>query len=413
MKTFSRLFIVFLICVVSACSSDDNPGKADIPDALPIELRSGFDDKLKQDNNFAFDLLKTTNKYDRKSNLFISPLSVSMALNMTVNGANGSTRDEMLTALRVNGYSVDDVNEYSKSLREALLSVDPTTRISIANSIWYRLGFPVEDAFIQVNKTNYNAEVKAVDFSDGGTVKQINNWVANNTNNKITEVIDNIPGNAMMYLINAVYFKGIWKFEFDKSDTEKRVFNADGGKTQEVQTMKQENEFNYSFDENCAYLEMPYGNGAFSMVLMLPHDDKTTDNVIENLNAETWNSAMSGMNLRKVRLYLPRFKFKGDYSLDSNILPDMGMKLAFEEEADFSNITRNMRLNISKVLHKTFIEVNEEGSEAAAVTVISFETTSPGGGLTKFTVDKPFLFAIKEKSTGVILFIGKVGEIEQ
>jgi len=414
MKTMTKILTAsfFCICIFFACSSDDTNNKVPQDKAKPIDIRSGFDEKLKQDNNFAFDLLKTTNKYNNKPNLFISPLSVSMALNMTLNGANGETREEMLTALRVNGYNVDEINEYSKTLREALINIDPSSVFTMANSIWYKLNLSVKSNFIETNRTNYNAEIKEVDFLNPNTLKQINSWCAYNTNNKIPKVLDYIPGNAVMYLINAIYFKGIWKYEFDKKDTRKEIFTNSNQQKQEVQMMKQNSSLYYSADSNCQYLELPYGNEAFSMVLMLPHENRTTDDIIDNLNSKTWNSALSGMRERKINLELPRFKTEGNYGLHEKILPEMGMKRAFGADADFSNIADDMSLAISRIIHKTMVEVNEEGSEAAAVTVVEiFEST----GIVKpeFKVNKPFLFAIKEKSTGVIIFIGKIGEIEQ
>jgi len=208
MKTSVRIiYFVFSILFVISCSDEDNPK---LTKAEPIVLKSTFDKKLEQDNNFAFDLFKTTYGLETGMNIFISPLSVSMALDMTMNGARANTLDEMLLALRVSGYSMDDINEYSKTLREALLKVDPSTQISIANSIWSREGFQVEQSFMDVNKNYYNAEVTSLNFADNNATSRINDWCANNTNNKITKIIDDIPNDMVMYLINAIYFKGIW-----------------------------------------------------------------------------------------------------------------------------------------------------------------------------------------------------------
>lgn len=415
MKTIFNLLSLSLVILVSACSSDA-PSSGKLKDADPIILKSELKEILVQDNNFAIDLFKTTFQSSNESSIFISPLSVSTALNMTLNGAVGKTKSEMQTALRNADYTIDQINEYSKTLREALLKVDPSTQFSIANSIWYRNGFNVEPSFIDVNKVNYNAEVRSIDFSGADAASRINNWCANNTNQKITTIVDNIPSSTMMYLINATYFKGIWKYTFDKKSTNTETFYAEDELTQDIQMMSQKSAFYYASGDNSSYLELPYGNNAFSMVIILPHEDKTITDVVEKLNTSSWNAALSQLNPTEVNLHLPRFKFEASYGLHKQILPQMGMKEAFNSSlADFSDISKNGGLSISDVIHKTFIEVNEEGSEAAAVTKVGMELSSPGPGAlpTNFIVNKPFLFVIKEKSTGVIIFIGKIGKIVQ
>lgn len=410
MKTFKFIPLFFLILL--SCSSDDTR-IPELPDAKPIVMKAQFEDKLKNNNEFAFDLFKATYKNENKTNLFISPLSVDMALGMTWNGAAGETKTEMQAALRNQGYTAEDINEYAKTLREALINADPSTKLAIVNSIWTRSGFNVEQPFIDVNKTNYNAEVKTLDFSSPNAVKEINNWCAKNTNNKIPEIIKTIPSDAVMYLINAIYFKGIWKYQFDKKDTQDLLFTKENGMTQNVKMMSQTENLAYSADENARYLEMPYGNKAFSMVIILPQPEKDLKNVIQNISSDSWNNATKNMQERTINLKLPRFKLECDYDMEKNILPDMGMKLAFNRSlADFTGIYKGGDLSISKVKHKTFVEVNEEGTEAAAVTSVEIIFTSTGKSM-DFLVNQPFLFAIKENSTGAILFIGKIGEIPQ
>ncbi|MDR0699703.1 MAG: serpin family protein [Tannerella sp.] len=396
----------FFLC---ACESNDSPENEKLPNAKPIELRLGA--KVDTDNSFAIDLFKATYASSDEANVFVSPLSVSMALNMTLNGAKGETAEQMRTALRASGYSIEEINEYSKSLREALLEVDPSTSLTIANSIWYREGIPVKTDFINVNRDHYNAEIKSLDFNSPNAVKQINNWCAAQTNDKIKEIIDDIPDNAVMYLINAVYFKGIWVSRFDKKDTQKEDFYPETGSPLEVDMMRQQAKFNYYSDEDGGYLELPYGNNAFSMILALPHEGKTTDDVLENLSGDYWNDIITHMHGKKVNLRLPRFKTECKYKMQKKILPDMGMIIPFTAEADFSGIN-DMSLCISEVIHKTFVEVNEEGTEAAAVTSVGMIVTAPGEILPlDYIVNKPFLFAIRENSTGIILFIGKTGKV--
>jgi serpin B len=216
-----------------------------------------------------------------------------------------------------------------------------------------------------------------------------------------------------MYLINAVYFKGIWASKFDKNNTRNEDFHASDGNTNQVQMMRQTANFNYGADEYGEYLELPYGNKAFSMIVILPQEDKTTENIIEHLNSERWNSAIDNMYGGEINLSLPRFKSECEYKLHENILPELGMRIPFTEYANFSNIS-DIPLCISGVIHKTFVEVNEEGTEAAAVTSIGmdFTTSVEPSQPIDFIVNKPFVFVIREKSSGVILFMGKIGEIE-
>ncbi len=217
-----------------------------------------------------------------------------------------------------------------------------------------------------------------------------------------------------MYLINAVYFKGIWRSEFDKKNTSTEYFYAEGGQKQNVKMMHQKEDFKYTHYEGCGYLEMPYGNNAFSMIVMLPDDNTAIGDVIKNLNGTKWNDIVNQIRTANVNLKLPRFKLEAEYNLEVKVLPEIGIKKAFNREADFSKINKDGGIFISQVKHKTFVEVNEEGTEAAAVTSIGIEMTSPGQQVTiNYTVNKPFGFAIREKSTGVILFIGKIGEITE
>ena len=406
-------FFFIIICILgglTSCNSDLDGGN--IPNADPIRL--DLIEKIETDNSFAFDLFRTTNQSSEKStNIFISPLSVNMAISMTMNGAAGETLDEMKVALRATNYSMDAINKYNKSLRTALLKVDPTSNIAIANAILYRNTLEVKNDFITSNKNYYDAEIKALDFSSPNAVKQINNWVSDKTNKKIPEILNIMDANNVMCLINAIYFKGIWKNKFNKSDTGDAYFYLeDNLNRKEVKMMKQSNSFLYNEDDNCRYLKMFYGNTAFSMVVLLPQDDKTVEDVITNLDNESWQNAISFNNSYKVNLQLPRFKAVCTYQMEKSILPAMGMKIPFAKyDADFSGIT-DAPFFISEVIHKTFVEVNEEGTEAVAATIKKGVLAAPPPeAIIDYVVNKPFAFAICENSTGVILFLGKIGDI--
>ena len=401
------------LLVAAGCTLNGDEPKPEPPIIDPpmrVELKKA--EKVARDNAFTFDLLRAVRKHTTDANVFISPLSVSMALNMTLNGAVGATADEIRAALREWGYSTADINAYCRELREALLRADPKTTIGIANAIWYRQGATVKAPFIEANRTYYDAEVQALDFSSPTVVGTINGWCAQKTNNKIKEIVKQVDPTTFMYLINAVYFKGAWTTRFEKKNTHSMIFRRADGSTQTVQMMNIMDTFRYASSDVCDYLEMDYGNHAFSMVIMLPKDGKTTRDVIAMMDGKKWADAIQSLTLKEIHVLLPRFKAECEYPMHEHILPDMGMKLPFNPMlADLSgiaDISAFGRLFISSVIHKTFVQVDEEGTEAAGITLVGIENSVKSSF---FMVDRPFLFAIREKSTGVILFIGEIGEI--
>lgn len=400
----SVLFLLPLL-MFAACEEPE----VKLKDAESIPLKAGMEKRVQQDNAFAFDLFRQviTNNADEK-NIFISPLSVSIALGMAWNGADGETKAEMATAMKMSGMTEDEINEYYQIMLTALPGVDPSTKLNIANSIWYRESFPVKDEYLKVNSDYFNAEVRELDFAKPDALGIINGWCAEKTNNLIKDPLDKISADAMMYLINAIYFKGIWVKKFEK-DTYKTNFYTESGNIVQVDMMQQKDTFGYQEDEMAQYLDLPYGNKAFSMTVVLPRENKTTDEVIENLDTEKWNSIINGFSSQEVQIYLPKFKTKGKYELKEPLM-QMGMVRAFSDEADFSNIS-DIGLLISRIIHSTYCDVNQEGTEAAAVTIIEFELTSMPMNYV-FNANRPFVFVIREKSTGVILFMGKMGQVE-
>jgi serpin B len=407
------LFLALIALFIISCNTQSDPIIQVPIDSKPIALRVGLEKRVAQDNEFAFDLLKKTIADSKETNVFISPLSVSIALGMAWNGANGQTKTEMETALKMSGMTVADINDYYKIMHTQLPTIDPTTQLNIANSLWYRTGFPVKSNFLKVNTDYFNAYVKELDFSKAWAVDTINNWCLLKTNKMIPKVLTSIPEETVMYLVNAVYFKGIWRKKFDKANTKETNFTNELGNQVKVNMMYQKDTFSYKSDAYAQYLDMPYGNKAFSMTVILPNDGKTTNEVLNYLTLEKWNSIIDYMPTDEVELYFPRFNNKNDFSL---IVPlqKMGMNLAFSDGADFTNIA-DANLLISSVKHLTNIEVTEEGTEAAAVTIIGVGVTSmPINPPTPiFKVNKPFIFVIREKSTGVILFIAKMGTVEK
>ncbi len=335
---------------------------------------------------------------------------MSIALGMAWNGANNDTKKEMEEVLNMSGMTVDGINEYYQIMQSTLPKVDNKTKLNIANSIWYRTGFQVKKDYLDVNKEYFNAEVKELDFAKAWALDTINNWCARKTNNLIKKPLDQISGDAMMYLINAIYFKGVWANKFDKKETRVRPFTNEKNVQSDVNMMQKTDTFAYTSDEIAQYLDMPYGNGSFSMTVVLPKEGKTTADVLKNLTVENWNKTLGNLITQKVEVKFPRFKIQNSYEM-KDMLVSMGMVKAFSNFADFSGIS-DFKLFISRVIHSTYCEVNEEGTEAAAVTIIEFELTSmPMNPV--FNANRPFIFFIREKNTGVILFAAKMGGVEK
>ena len=409
-KLIQHLVIAF---ITISCATGNDPIIQIPKDASPIILSTAQEKRVNQDNEFAFDLLKKTITASGETNVFISPLSVSIALGMAWNGANGQTKTEMETALKMSGMSITEINDYYKIMQSTMPTIDPTTKLNIANSLWYKTGFVVKQDFLKVNADYFGAYVKELDFSKAWAVDTINNWCAKKTNNLIQKPLDQIPSDAVMYLVNAIYFKGIWRKHFETKNTVEANFTNETGNLMKVNMMYQKDTFAYAADDYAQYLDMPYGNKAFSMTVILPNDGKTTNDVLNYLTTNIWNNRLQTMPLKVVEVYMPRFKNENQFSL-VDPLKAMGMNLAFTDLADFSNIA-DTSLKISKVIHDTYIEVTEEGTVAAAVTIIGIVTSAMPmpEPIPVFKVNKPFLFVIREKSTGVILFIGKMGSVDK
>lgn len=395
--------LLFVILSFLSCQKEDIR-----TEPIPIEISQKAQEILSASNQFGFEILQKAFEENGDNNLMISPLSITQALSMTYNGANGETKTAFENVLHYEGQTTADVNQAALDLTNALLEVDPKVEISIANSIWYRQGFSVEQDFITTNQTFYNAEVSSLDFSNPASKDIINNWVDEKTNHKIEKIVDNINADDIMFLINAIYFKGAWKAEFDKNDTEEKPFYLADGSTKNVAMMKIENDFSVYFEPDYSAIDLPYGQGNYSMVVLLPNDDSSLNKLINQLDNEEWNTLMQSMGEPSGwNLELPKFKFEYENTLNNELI-DLGLGLAFTDSADFTGINKNGGLKISRVKHKTFVEVNEEGTEAAAVTSVVLGVTSVGPNTNTFIIDHPFLFVIKEKYTNAILFIGTV-----
>jgi len=397
--------ILFLSVLIFSCEDEHEPSGAKMKE---IELAPSAKHLIDSDNQFGLDLFRMiTIQQEENKNTMISPVSISLALAMTYNGAVGSTKEAMEETLGLQGLTTKEINQSYQELMEALVSVDSKVTLEIANSIWYRESYEVRQEFIDVNRKYYNAEVSGLDFNNSGASETINQWVSNHTRGKISEIIQYIPSNALMYLVNALYFNGKWKYQFDPDETSGKPFYLEDGAQKQVDMMHIENAFKYHRGDHFRALEMPYGRGNFSMVCLLPDANYGIENLIAGLSQETWNNMVNGFSKKNVELEFPRFKFDYKKKL-KEMLCQLGMEVVFTDQADFSSINPNGGLCISDVVHKTYLEVDEKGTEAAAVTVVEMVNTTSAGNMIRF--NRPFVFAIREISTNTIIFIGKFAD---
>ena len=372
------------------------------------------DDRLHAaSSRFAFKLYDQIIKQRNGKNTFVSPASVMLALAMTYNGADGTTRQTMARALEIEGMSLDDINRAFADLKSALNPTDPKVQLKIANSLWARNGFVLKPAFVKRNEDYYKAEIASLNFDDPAAPKTINSWVNKNTEGKIDKIVDQISPDAVLFLINAIYFKGQWQFEFKKENTKPDVFRLPGGGQKNVPMMSQSGSYLYYKNKDFQSVALPYGTGRVSMYIFLPDERISLDQFEQNLTHENWDTWMKSFGLTPGDLMLPRFKVEWESKLNE-ALKALGMAEAFDPlRANFSQIAeRNSSNNlyISEVKHKSWAEVNEEGTEAAAATSVGVFTTSVQQPREKFVmkVDRPFFFAIRDNQTGVVLFMGSV-----
>ncbi len=405
----NKIFFTILAALVIfvSCSKET---AAPIQPSPPRALAQTEMKIIEANNSFGLNLFREINKSETNKNLFISQLSISMALGMTLNGANGSTYDSMRHTLEFAGLTEQEINEGYKNLIALLTSLDPKVQFQIANSIWHRPKLQVEPGFVSTNQNYFNSEVTGIDFSSPSASPTINSWVEQKTNGKINKIVpDQIPSSTVMYLINAIYFKGTWKYEFKKELTQKAQFYLTDGSQKPCELMKIEGEFSYVENEQFQAIDLPYGNEKFSMTVFLPRQGVNVDAFVLYFTKENWETWIKTFVKREGNLFLPKFKLEYEKSLN-DMLRAMGMEIAFDGgRADFSRIDKNGGLFISNVRHKTFVDVNEEGTEAAAVTSVGLVDSMPP---LKFNmrVDRPFVFVLREHHSQTIFFVGKIAE---
>ncbi len=392
-------------------NSENQPeNQPENPDPAMNPLATVDPQLVDADNQFGLKLFLQLVQQDDDQNLMMSPTSVAIALSMLYNGANGETQQQIAAALELQGFSLEDLNQANADLKALLENADPEVKLAIANSLWGNQDIEFKSDFIDRVQEFYSAEVETLNFSNPAVFNVINDWVDRNTEGKIPSILDEVTPDDVMFLINAVYFKGEWQQAFEESNTSDRPFTLLDGSTKNHPLMSQSGDYRYQENNTFQVVSLPYGSGRLSMYVFLPQPDVSlTQFYAEVLSAPNWTTTINGFGQREGTVQLPRFKYEYTTRLNS-ALQALGMRAAFDpDNADLKGLT-DVDSYVNEVRHKTFIEVNEEGTEAAAVTSIGMRVTSAPLPTERFTmtVDRPFFYAIRDNQSGAILFMGTV-----
>ncbi len=407
MKHFFPLIGVCCLSIgmLTSCSEDEpvapnikyNPGT--------VKLTTAQQAQVENSNEFAWKFFKEVSKGEQED-VFVSPLSVTYALGMLSNGAVGDTQKEILEGLEFRSGKVDDVNSLCHQLMIESPKLDKSTQLSMANAVVVNKKIQLQPTFQNVVKKQYDALVASKDFSSPATLSFINQWASDHTQGMVPKILERINPDGVSYLLNALYFKGIWYRQFDKKHTKKEAFTkADGTKSQ-VQMMHQKEQFLIGENEMYQTVVLPYGNGSYEMIVVLPREGKKLSDVLVAMNGKQWKDNLKNMYSSEVDLKLPRFTSVYNRELN-DVLKLLGMNAMFDPSK--ANLTKMSAVSsfVSMVLQKAKIEVDEEGSKAAAVTVVETLTTAaPPSRPIMFHANRPFMYAIAEHSTGTIFFMG-------
>ena len=445
-KNLFLLATIVLSGAMLSCSSSDDDvdlGEAKtvvnmLSEPVPVKLTAEQTLFVNNNNQFTMNFLKTVNEADRSGKSFIySPLSITYVLGMVNDAATGLTEKELEETLGFHGGGIQAVNDYCKNLIEGLPKVDEKVTLNIANAIFLNKDWTLKPQFEQDMQTYYDAKAEALDFKAPETLDHINGWCKEKTNGMIPSILDDIDPTMVSYLLNAIYFKADWASKFDEKNTRDETFINEEGHATTLPLMHQNVLIKYMKNDTYSAIEMPYGNGMWSMNVLLPEEGKTTDDIIDYLAQIGWAkdyiidnkqydviSPLNGVSPYEVDLKLPRFETSSDtddIKFDANDIKDgligllqkMGINRAFiDGVAEFPNMCE-APVYIEMMRQKAKIKVSEEGSEAAAVTVAGMNWKSMGPDTppeypkATFHANRPFVYVIREVSSGVILFVGK------
>jgi len=364
---------------------------------------------------FAFKLLKQLAKDQPGDNIFISPFGVSTVLQMVGNGAGGQTKTEMQQLLGTTGLPQNTLNEANRDINRSL-NVNTNNILTIANAIWYQKGIPAKPGFISCNQQFFGATVDALDFTNSHSIEVINAWASEKTRGKITRFADGLLSPTPdLFLANAVYFKGKWLDPFESKSTKERVFHLRGGRQKQIPMMEKTSRFAYRRGTGYQAVRLPYEGWSLAMYVFLPDPGSSPEKLLGIIDGDKWERITKpGFEDREGTVVMPKFKLEYGVELEKP-LKAMGIKTAFDDrpgKADFSG-TSSRPLYISAVRQRTFVEVNEEGTEAAAVTGVAEAMSGPEPKPPppfEMIVDRPFLFLIADEQTGTILFMGIIFE---
>jgi serine protease inhibitor len=399
-----RRVAILILCAGCSSITDPQPPGAALTE-LPRPLSAGELKVIGATNDFSFNLFRQLSAAQKDTNVFTSPLSASFALGMTTNGAANATLDQMRSTLAYGSATESEVNESYKSLITLLRGLDNTVDVRIANSIWYRTGFPVKQPFLDAGRTYFDAQIAALDFNSPSAPTTINNWVSQATAGKIPAIVDGLRDEVMI-LVNAIYFKGSWRTRFDPAETTDQPFHGIGG-DQTVRLMHHKGTFAFTSNERYSAVDLPYGDSAFTMTVVLPNTGVSLDAVTTSVMQSTaWSAMLSQMHPTTVDLFIPKVRLEWQRKLNDDLIA-MGMRDAFSDtRADFSRLS-TMSTMINYVKQKTYVDINEEGTEAAAATSVGIGLTSAPMN-PQFRADHPFLLVIRERLTGTIMFMGQL-----
>ena len=408
-----KLLLISALCagLCSSCSNNDEP--LNIPPIEPtlelVELDTRTQEEIaKTGNDFANKLMLQMNQQVTDQNMMISPMSLQYALGMLSNGCDETALKEITDAMGMNDYSLDMLNSFYYNLTQTLVQEDEDFTLKLANAIWIQNDYQVGKDFIQNNKALFHADVNNIDFYQADKAKKtINEWASKATEGTIKELSLQINELTRVVLANACYLKGKWTVPFDKKDTKKEIFYNMDGSTSEANMMYLTEKLNFRNSANEPYMmvELPYGNQTFSMIVVLPKEGKTLDDILPNIN---WSNMYLGG--QKVHVQLPKFKIEAKYPTEiMKCIKEMDINRIFIP-GSLSGI--NDELFVSSISQDTFIEVDEAGTEASAVTNMGMAGSAGPGSTPPPTptirMDRPFAFAICENTTGAVLFMGKV-----
>lgn len=388
-------------CNLLGLDVDTNPYKS-----LDLSTRAGG--FVEQGNDtFTFEFIDRINALSEKDYI-ISPLSMQFLLGMILDGAKGETSDEICKVLGYGKGETEAVNEYCLSMLKQLPGLDKKTKLNIANAIFVKKGRTLLDTYRTDVSKYFDAKVDFLDFSDNErSLKAINGWCSKQTDGHISKILDKVDQNNMAYLLNAIYFKSQWKEKFEKSRTTEEVFTRESGSKANVMMMKQNESYSYNENDVFKIVQIPYGNGAFSMIALLPQKGKKVADVVDYLKKNDWNSVRRDFVPCEVDLWLPRFETKFSINLNA-ILSAMGMPSSFSPAlADFTAMSKDA-LCLSFVQQDAVIKVDEEGTVAAAISSAGMmDYAAAPGTRVEFHADHPFIYLITESSTGAVLFAGR------